>query len=148
MCGVHCMCWSWAMADQCPPSTLRSSCCLSFLSMYSTSARFSICTAAAAFVDLQQQMNAASQIAAEPLCMDIWPSNQHHAPLSSGTAAQDLSATQRLAKLHAKQAVEASGDYLVKFAGQSIIFLPQISVWRSFNHLVMHMCCCHVACVL
>ena len=34
-----------------------------------------------------------------------------------------VSAAQRLAKLHAKQAVEASGDQLVKFAGQSTIFL-------------------------
>ena len=58
------------------------------------------------------------------------------------------SATQRLAKLHAKQAVEASGHHLLKFAGQSITFLPQISVWRSFNQLILHMCRCHVACIL
>ncbi len=51
------------------------------------------------------------------------------------------SATQRLAKLHAKQAVEASEDQLVNFAGQSIIFLPPISVCTC-NQLVLHMCRC------
>jgi hypothetical protein len=56
------------------------------------------------------------------------------------------SATQRLAKLHAKQAVEASEDQLVKFAGQSIIFLPPISVCTC-NQLVLHMCRCHVTAI-
>lgn len=143
--------------------------------MHSTSACFPICIAAAALVDFQQQMNAAPQPAAELLCMYIWSNttmqigNSQRWHSSAGfvymtkhcvcrfceriipvqitcsmTQQALTSATQRLAKLHAKQAVEASEDQLVKFAGQSIIFLPPISVCTC-NHLVLHMCRCHVS---
>ena len=50
------------------------------------------------------------------------------------------SATQRLAKLHAKQAVESSGDQLVKFAGQSTIFLRPNTVYGGCSTSWSCMC--------